>query len=92
MEESAREIVQKVLDESMEKVLDESMEKVVERSMEKVVERSIEKAFARQNYEEVSVSNLSDRKIKRVLSDEDLKLIMVSVYFLYFLSPHKNFS
>jgi hypothetical protein len=71
MEESAREIVQKALDESMEKVVD----------------RSIEKAFARQNYEEVSVSNLSDKKIKRVLSDEGLKLIMVSAYFLYFLSP-----
>ena len=60
-------------------IIQKALEKVVTRS----VEKSVEKAFAKQNYE----LNLSDKKIIKVLSDEKLKLIMVSAPFLYFLSP-----
>jgi DNA-directed RNA polymerase specialized sigma54-like protein len=70
------------MEESVREIVNESVKKALEDSVGEIVENSVEKTFKQLNQEEISVSNLSDVRIQKILNDVGIKFLRVSVPFL----------
>ncbi|CAI2187839.1 18938_t:CDS:2, partial [Funneliformis geosporum] len=83
LEESVGEIVEnsveKVLEESVGEIVENSVEKILEESVGEIVENSVEKAFKQLNQEEISVSNLSNVRIQKIINDVGIKFLKLSI-------------